>query len=195
MAERLMLNHFRAGGIRVDGHYQEQPETRVERYLVGALLLAVFLTAGWLVARIRATPGAAHPLEFTGLFLLLALAAYLGLLAYELLTVHYVLGEQQLRVAQGRRMVVFDLLQPIRLHRWLHRWEGSGSAAADLGVPEVEWYPPLALVRTGFWVVMGCDQTGRPRAVALRPSPRLLALLREWAAPRWGEEDGEAADR
>ncbi|MFB5084340.1 hypothetical protein [Symbiobacterium thermophilum] len=179
----------------MDGPYLERPDTRAEQYLVGALLAAVCLAAGWLVVRIRSTPGAAHPLEFTGLFLLLALAAYLGHAGYELSTVRYALRDQRFRVAQGRRAVELDLRQPLRLHRWLNRWDGSGAAAAELGVAEVEWYPPVALVRTACWVVVGHDPAGLCRAVAVRPSPHLLALLREMAVPKWGEEVGETADR
>lgn len=178
-----------------DGHYQERPETRAERCLVGALLLAVCLTGGWLIARIRAAPGAARPLEFTGLFLLLGLAVYLGFLAYALLTIRYELGQRQFRVAQGRRAVEFDLGHPIRLQRWLRRWDGSGSAVGELEVPDVEWYPPVVLARTACWVVIGRGPDGLRRAVAIRPSPRLLALLREWAAPRWGDGVDETADR
>ncbi len=179
----------------MDEPYLERPDTRAERYLVGALLAAVCLAAGWLIARLRATPGAAHPLEFTGLFLLAGLAGYLLFAGWELLTVRYALGEQAFRAAQGRRVAELDLTQPVRLHRWLGRWEGGGSAAAELGVPDVEWFPPFALVRTACWVVVGHDPAGRRRAVAIRPSPQLLARLREWAQPKWGEESGAALDR
>ena len=177
------------------GHYLERPQTRLEQYVIGTLLLAVFVAAGWLVVRIRATPGAAHPLEFTGLFLLLALAAYLGLVTHELLTVRYVLVGHQFTVAQGRRTVNLDLRRPIRLHRWLRRWDGNGSAAAELEVADVEWFPPVVLARTACWVVVGRAPDGRLRAVALRPSPRLLALLREHATPRWEENHGATSDR
>jgi hypothetical protein len=176
----------------VDQHH-ERPETRLERYLIGALFGVVLLSGALLVGRIRRAPEEPHPAEFVGLLLLLACTAYLGLLCYELLTVHYVLGEQQFLAAQGFRRLTFDLARPIRLQRWLNRWNGDGAVTRELNVEAVEWYPPFALVRTGGWVVTGWDLNGRYRAVAFRPSPRLLALLREWAVQRWGEEDGETA--
>lgn len=170
--------------------HQERPDTRVERYLVGGLLAAALAGIGWLIARLRGAAAGPHPLEFVGLVLLLVLVAYLCLLGHELLTVCYLLGEQELRVCQGRRMAIIDLTRPMRLYRWLNRWNGE-AAPRELGGLVVEWYPPLAVVRTGIWVVEGEDPAGQRRALALRPSPRLLALLREWAVPRWGEEHGE----
>ncbi|MBP2017105.1 hypothetical protein J2Z79_000479 [Symbiobacterium terraclitae] len=174
----------------MEAAHRERPDTRLELYLVAGLLLAACAGAGWLVARIAGAAGAPRPLEFAGLLFLLVLAAYLCLMAYELRTVCYLLEEQELRVAQGRRAVTIDLSRPIRLHRWLNRWNGE-AAPRDLGGVAVEWYPPLALVRTGTWVVLGQDASGQRRALALRPSPRLLALLREWALPTWGEEHDE----
>ena len=175
----------------MEAAHRERPDTRIELYLVVGLLVAAFAGAGWLVARIRTAAGAPRPLEFAGLLLLLVLGVYLCLLAYELRTVCYLLGEQELRVAQGRRSVTIDLSRPMRLHRWLNRWNGE-AAPRELGGAAVEWYPPVAVVRTGTWVVVGQDMEGRRRALALRPSPRLLALLREWAVPSWwGEEHDE----
>lgn len=176
----------------MEAAHRERPDTRIELYLVAGLLLAACAGVAWLAARIYGAAGAPRPLEFAGLLFLLVLAVYLCLLAYELRTVCYLLGEQELRVSQGRRAVTIDLSRPIRLHRWLNRWNGD-AAPRELGGVAVEWCPPLALERTGTWVVLGDDTGGRRRALALRPSPRLLALLREWAVPAWGEEHDETS--
>lgn len=171
--------------------HAEQPETRQERYLVIALAAGDLLLGGLLVWLIVGSADRAHPVEFVGLILLLAFGAYLGLLFRELTTVRYELGEQRFGCAQGFRQITLDLTRPTHLQRWLNRWGGSERAARELGVEAVDHFPPLSLFHRGaVWVVTGWDTAGTFRAVALRPSPRLLALLREWAVPRWEDDHG-----
>lgn len=175
----------------MEHEHSEQPETRLERGLVVALCAGALTLGGLLIWLIVSRPGRPHPAEFIGVLLLAALAGYLGLLYHALMTVRYVLGEQQFTCRQGRRQITLDLTRPIQLQRWLNRWGGSDRAARALGVEAVDHYPPLSLMRAGaVWVVSGWDLKGEFRAVAVRPSPRLLALLREWAAPRWEGEHG-----
>lgn len=164
------------------GH-QEAPDTRLERYLLIALSIGALLAGDRLVARIWADLDRPHTPEFIGLALLLALALYCGNLCLSLATVRYAIDGDQLVLRQGLRRVVIDLASPLHLHRWRSRWAWSGGAVRDLGVEEIDLFPPLSLFRHAtLWVVAGRTPQGAYRAVALRPSPRLLALLKERVA-------------
>lgn len=166
-----------------DGEYQESPNSRLERYLIIALSIGILLTGDQLVARIWSEPDRPQTGAWIGLALLLGAAIYLALLFNSLIRLRYTLAEGRLVVRQGWRRVVIDLEQPVQLHRWRYRWAWSGGAALDLGVVEIDLVPPLGLFRQGgIWVVAGQTPEGVHRAVALRPSPRLLSLLKEWAA-------------
>ncbi|MFZ5827946.1 MAG: hypothetical protein ACOY94_26880 [Bacillota bacterium] len=172
------------------GH-REAPDTRLERYLLIALLIAILLGADRLVLLIYSDLERVHTAEFIGLALLAALALYLLLLLLSLATVRYTLTDDgQLVLRQGLRRVVIELSGEVHLHRWRSRWGWSGGATRDLGVDEIDLFPPLWLFRgAGAWVVIGRTPKGARRAVALRPSPRLLSLLKEHVPERWGVGD------
>lgn len=172
------------------GH-REAPDTRLERYLIIALLIAIFLGGDRLVLLIFADLERVHTAEFVGLALLAGLALYLLSLLLSLVTVRYtVTDDRQLVVRQGLRRVVIELSGDVHLHRWRSRWGWSGGATRDLGVEEIDLFPPLWLFRGGrAWVVIGNTPKGRRRAVALRPSPRLLTLLKEHVPERRGAGD------
>lgn len=167
------------------GH-QEVPDTRLDRYLIVAAWIAIFLGGDRLVLRIFSDLERLHTGEFIGLALLSALALYLIALFLSLATVRYaVTDDGSLVLRQGLRRAVIDLTSGIHLHRWRSRWAWSGGATRDLGVEEIDRFPPVWLLRQGgVWVVTGQTPGGRDRAIALRPSPRLLALLKERAAER-----------
>ena len=145
------------GGVSVDGP-SGAPGHAGGAVPGGALLAAVCLAAGWLIS--ASGPPRAPPTRWSSPgSSCSALAAYLASRAGSCLPVRCARGGR-FRVAQGRGVVELDLRQPFRLHRWLGGWEGGGSAAAELGVADVEWYPPFALCarRAGSW----WGTTGRP---------------------------------
>lgn len=170
--------------------HQEAPDTRLERYLTIALWIAILLAGDQLVLRILSDEEGPHTGEFIGLALLVGLALYLGLLFLHLVTVRYTVADGQLIFRQGWRQVVIDLDREISLHRWRSRWAWSGGASRDLPVEEIDLFPPLGTFRQGaVWVVVGDTPSGDRQAVALRPSPRLLALLKERVAVQRGAGD------
>lgn len=171
------------------GH-QERPNTRLERYLIGVLWIAILLVGDQLVLRIYSELDRTHTVEFVSLALLAALALYLAVLFISLATVRYRIADGRLWLRQGLRRVEFDLTGEFHLHRWRSRWAWSGGVVRELGVEAIDHYPPLWLFRPGgVWVVVGTTPAGARRAVALRPSPRLLALLREELAEEWRAGD------
>lgn len=172
------------------GH-REAPDTRLERYLIIALLIAILLGGDRLVLLIYSDLERVHTVEFIGLALLAGLGLYLVGLFLSLATVRYTLTDDgQLVVRQGLRRVVIELSGEVYLHRWRSRWRWSGGAVRDLAVEEIDLFPPLWLFREGgAWVVIGKTPKGSRRAVALRPSPRLLALLKEHVPERRGAGD------
>lgn len=167
----------------IDGQ-QESPETRLERYLIVASWIGILLVGDQLVLRIWSNLDTPHTGEFVGLALLLALALYLVVLFWQLSTVRYTFEGGRLEARQGLRRVTIDLTAgPFHLHRWRARWAWSGGAERDLGVEAIDHFPPMATFRqSGLWVLSGQTPQGAHRAVALRPSPRLLALLKEQVA-------------
>lgn len=171
--------------------HQEAPETRWERSLILVVALAILLAGDRLVARIFTDLKRPPTVEFVGLALLLGLAIYLGILFYHLLTVRYGIDEEALWLRRGMSQVRIDLREGIHLHRWRDRWGWSGETERDLGVEAIDLFPSLLLFRRGtVWVVASRGE-GPVRAVALRPSPRLLALLRERSIRRMGSESAE----
>ncbi|MFZ5814709.1 MAG: hypothetical protein ACOY93_05350 [Bacillota bacterium] len=170
--------------------HQEVPDTRLERYLIILLLIGMLLVGDRLVARILSDLDRPHTVEFLALAFLAVLALYLLILFLHLLTARYTLTEGQLICRHGWTRVALDLHGGLHLHRWRSRWAWSGGASRDLGVEELNIIPALGLLRQGsLWVVVGEEPGGVYRAVALRPSPRLLALLKGLAAERLGAGD------
>jgi len=163
----------------MDGH-QERPDTRLELYLLISMALGIFFAGDWLILRIARGEGRAYPAEFLLLAIMAALLLYLIWLIVGLATVSYAVSEGQLRLSHRLRPpVALDLEGPLALHRWRGRWGWSGGSERDLGVEEVDHFPPLWLFGSGsVWVVVGRTAQGERRAVALRPSPLLLVLLK-----------------
>ncbi len=169
----------------MDGH-RETPDTRLEQYLLIAIGLGILFAGDLLVLRIKADPAHTHPAEFLLLALLAALLLYLAWLFLGMQTVRYHLDGGHLHLHQLlRRPLVLRLDAPLGLHRWRYRWGWSGGAEKDLGVEEIDHFPPLwAFGSSKVWVLVGQTAGGDRHAVALRPSPRLLALLKETVAER-----------
>lgn len=171
--------------------HQEVPETRWERSLIIFSWFAILLAADLLVGRIKTDLKRPPTVEFVGLALLLGLAIYLAYLFYQVLTLSYVIDEEALWLRWGRGQVRIDLSQGIHLHRWRERWGWSGGSERDLGVEAIAFFPSLLLFRRAtVWVVASRGE-GPARAVALRPSPRLLALLRERSIHRMAGDSAE----
>ncbi len=160
-------------------YHQEQPDTRVERYLCLAGMALAFLAGDQLVLRIVREPAVPHTLHFLGLGLLLWLSLYLLWLLVTLRTVRYAFSGDELILRQGWRRLAIPLGEGIQLCRWRNRWAWAGAAERDLGVSEVELFPPLWFGRShSVWVVRYPGPDGERRAAAFHPSPELLVLLK-----------------
>lgn len=168
---------------------RESPDSRLERCLIIVLWIGILLTGDRLVAWIWSDLDRRHTGEFMALALLLGLALYLGVAFINLVTLRYTYGEGRLEARQGFRRVTIDMGGPLHLHRWRYRWAWSGGATRDLGVEEIDLVPPLGFLRwSSVWVLVGHTPQGAHRAVALRPSPRLLALLKEEVSAQRGAD-------
>jgi hypothetical protein len=158
----------------------ERPNNWLERITAVITLAAVAAGGAWLGLRIGRAPGEPHPFEFMGLSMAALLVLYLAWLLWALATLRYTLHADRLLIVQGFRRTEVPLDGAVRLVRWRKRWSWAGHAQRDLGVGEVELYPPLWVGRSeATWVVCWQQVTGRRRAAAIRPSAALLAGLRE----------------
>lgn len=161
-------------------HHQERPETRLERYVAIAGIVVSLVAGDRLILSVVRGPDLIHTWRFMGLGLILALVVYLGWLLWALSTVRYIMAAERFVLGQGRRTIVIDLGRGAQLYRWRVRWGWNGAAQRDLDVEEVAMMPPFWLWQgPAVYVLRYSDEQGEQRAVALRPSPQLLSLLRE----------------
>ena len=156
---------------------QESPGTRIERLIC---VIGIILSGGgivWPVLRMRADFRQQHAGEFILLAGAIGLALYLGYLLWVLTTVQYTLTDAGLQLRQAWHTRQIHLGSEVHLHRWRARWAWSGIAQKELGVAEIELYPPLWLSHSA-WVLLCRGEEGSLLAVAFCPSPALLAEVK-----------------
>lgn len=159
--------------------HQERPESRLERGVCITLAITAVLMGDRLILQISLQPFAMHLWRFVGLALLFGLLLYLGWLVWLLSTVTYAIDGARLLLSQGGHRQTVALDGSVHLYRWRSRWAWSGAPANDLGVGEIDLIPPLWLGRSpAVWVLLETKVTGERRAVAFRPSPALLGMVR-----------------
>lgn len=163
---------------------KEPPDVRKDQVAVYALLAAVGLIDIWLILRVLGNAYTNHTGEFLGLAITLAAAGYLGWLVRLYRTARYTLTGSHLILEQGNQRLELDLNSLLQLVRWRRRWMWSGMAQDELGVAEVEFWPPIWWApRSELWVLV-FEQNGERGALMLRPSVRLLATLKAWVWER-----------
>lgn len=159
--------------------FREFPGTRIHGSVAIGLGVAALTGMGWVGWRVDWNADGSHTYAFIGLAALLGLAFYCAWLAWALYTVQYELTEGRLTLRQSWSHREVDLADGVRLHRWRSRWAWSGGVQKDLGVAEVELFPPAWPGRQA-WVLVFPAGAGGSRAVAFCPSPELLARIKEW---------------
>lgn len=167
----------------------ERPDVRRDQSAVYALLGAVVLIVAWLVLRILGNAYTNHTVEFLGLAFALAAGVYLGWLAWLYRTAQYTIMGSHIILEQGNRRLEVELNTVLQLVRWRRRWMWNGIAQQDLGVGEVQFWPPIWWAsRSDLWVLI-FESNGERAAVMLRPSVQLLATLKAWVWERTGSAD------
>ncbi|HYF92830.1 MAG TPA: hypothetical protein VD969_11355 [Symbiobacteriaceae bacterium] len=157
----------------MDFHH-ESPDTRWDRVFCIGGAAAAAAVLGWLIWRVKASPDHVHTLEFIALALLAGLALYFAWLIYALSTVRYVVQDNRLLLQQAWSRLEVPLTAGTHLYRWRYRWTWDGGAQRDLGVEILHLFPPFWMWRENeIWVLHAAG-----KAVAFRPSPRLLADLK-----------------
>lgn len=168
---------------------RERPDVRKDQIVVYALLGGALLIGAWLVLRVLGNAYTNHTAEFLGLAFTLAAGSYLGWLAWLHRTARYTITGTSIVLEQGNRRLEVDLNTILQLVRWRRRWMWNGIAQQDLGVGEVEFWPPIWWAsRSDLWVLV-FESEGERAAVMLRPSSRLLATLKAWVWERAGSAD------
>lgn len=161
--------------------HREVPETRLERMACLGGVLAALGASGWALLQIRGSAQPVHVWIFLALSGMVSLSIYLAWLLYGLSTTRYEVDGRRLRLILGPRQVEVVAGQMLQLCRWRSRWMWTGGVQTELGVEEVDLFPPFWLgAAPSTWVVVFQSDDGDRRAVTIRPSPELLATLKGW---------------
>lgn len=159
---------------------EEQPRSGLEFLICSLSGVGLGGLSLWLVRGAVQNPTSYQGHEMIGAVCLLALAAYFGYLSWCLHTCRYSLAGSKLTLRQGLTTREVDLTHSPNMHRWKPQWMWSRSLQGDLGLTEVDLFPPISFFREhSTWVLVYTDEDGEARGVAFRPSPRLIHQIRD----------------